>query len=67
VLETACQALSSQSKNATCYQSWYVEVGMVRVSPKWIVSQLTGLPVGSFHTSDARRVLQQLGISVHAV
>jgi len=67
VLEAACQALSSQSKNATRFQSWYVEVGMVRVSPKWIVSQLTGLPISSFHTSDARRVLQQLGISVHAV
>lgn len=67
VFEIACQALSSQSNNATRYQSWYVEVGTVRVSPKWIISQLTGLPTSSFHTSDARRVLHQLGISVQAV
>jgi Family of unknown function (DUF6884) len=67
VIETARQALNSEPDTTPGYQSWYVEVGTARVSPKWIVSQLTGLPASAFHTSDARRVLQQLGIPVYAV
>jgi hypothetical protein len=46
-------------------QSWYVEVDGRRVGPKWLVSQLTGLPVASFGAGEARRVLTQLGIEVH--
>jgi hypothetical protein len=44
--------------------TWYVAVGGQRVGPKWLVSQVTGLPVSAFHTDEARRVLQQLGVEV---
>jgi hypothetical protein len=67
VLDLARQALARGSSNSTSYQSWYVLIDDQRIAPKWLVSQLTGLPVGSFHTGDARRVLQQLGIEVYRV
>lgn len=34
------------------------------VSPKWLVSQLTGLSVSEFHSIDARRVLKTIGLTV---
>jgi len=46
------------------HHSWYVRIDDNLVSPKWLVSRLTGLPVGSFHSIEARRVLQQLGVEV---
>jgi hypothetical protein len=67
VLELARQALVEGCGDPTKYQSSFVVVEGQRVAPKWLVSQLTGLPVGSFHTGDARRVLQQLGIEVYSV
>jgi hypothetical protein len=63
-VELARQALAEGHGDPAGYQSAYVLVDGQRVAPKWLVSQLTGLPVGSFHTGDARRVLQQLGIEV---
>ncbi len=66
VLDLARQALVEGKGNPGCYQSWYVLVGDRRVSPKWVVSLLTGLPVSDFHSSAARRMLQQLGIPVYA-
>lgn len=44
--------------------SWYVEVDHRRVPLKWLVSQLTGLSVGSFHSGDARRLLGRFGVLV---
>jgi hypothetical protein len=67
VLEFARQALVEGSGDPTGYQSVYVLVDGQRVTPKWLVSQLTGLPVGSFHTGDARRVLEQLGVEVKSI
>jgi len=67
VMERACQALVSGNGNPQAYQSWYVQVDGRRVSPKWLVSQLTGLPVGAFVSDEARRVLAQLGIEVARV
>jgi len=67
VMERACQALTSGNGNPQAYQSWYVQVDGRRVSPKWLVSQLTGLPVGAFVSDEARRVLAQLGIQVRRV
>lgn len=67
VLDLARQALAEGCGDSTGYQSAYVLVDGQRVAPKWLVSQLTGLPVGSFHTGDARRVLQQLGIEVRHI
>jgi hypothetical protein len=49
------------------FQSWYVVVGNERVAPKWLVSQITGLPVSNFSTKEALRLLVQLGIEVNRV
>jgi hypothetical protein len=67
VLDVTRQALAEGRGDPTNYQSAFVWVDGQRVAPKWLVSQLTGLPVGSFHTGDARRVLQQLGIEVRSI
>ncbi len=67
VLDEVRKLLGNGQNNSTSYHSWYIAVDDQRVAPKWLVSQLTGLPVGAFHTGDAKRVLQQLGIEVHKV
>lgn len=65
VIEVAHSAILSGRIGAnTSGLTWYVTVGERQVGPKWLVSQVTGLPVGAFHTDEARRVLQQLGIDV---
>lgn len=45
-------------------KAWYVELDGRRVGPKWLVSQLAGLPVSAFSTTDALRVLAALGVEV---
>lgn len=65
VLDVARQALVEGKGNPASYQSWYVLVGDRRVSPKWVVSLLTGLPVSAFHSIAARRMLQQLGVEIY--
>ncbi len=67
VLEKGRHALANGNNHAIDYHSWYVWVDGQRVAPKWLVSQITGLSVGSFHTGDARRVLGQLGVEVYKV
>lgn len=64
ILDEARKFLANGQCNSSSYQAWYVQVDDRRVAPKWLISQLTGLPVNSFHTGEARRVLQQLGIEV---
>jgi predicted RNA-binding protein YlxR (DUF448 family) len=66
VLNAARRAIKNGFEDRACYHSWYVLVDRHRLSPKWIIHILTGLPFGSFHTDEARRVLSQLGIKVHA-
>ena len=56
----------ANGNNVPKYQMWYAQIGNRRVPLKWIVNQLTGLPVSAFHTNEARRVLQQLGIEVYS-
>ena len=63
-LEVARMALPQQNHASVDRYSWYVEVEGSRVSPKWLVSLLTGFPVSAFHTDEARRVLRQIGIAV---
>ncbi|MGI8689375.1 MAG: DUF6884 domain-containing protein [Thermomicrobiales bacterium] len=63
----AHKALATGLGNPCAFQAWYVRVDDQRVAPKWLVSQLTGLPVGSFTTDEARRVLARLGIEVQRV
>lgn len=65
VLDVARQALVEGKGNPASYQSWYVLVGDRRVSPKWVVSLLTGLAVSDFHSSAARRILLQLGVEIY--
>lgn len=54
-------------KNLQNYQSWFVPVDDLKISPKWLISKLTDLPVGKFHSDQARKVLQKLGIKVQRV
>lgn len=64
VLEVARQALRRDGKNTAHFCTWYVQVDGQPVAPKWLVSQLTGLPVSAFVTDEARRLLAQLGVQV---
>lgn len=63
-LEVARQALRDDAQAAARYHTWYVQVDDQRVAPKWIVSKLTGLPVSTFVTGQARRLLTRLGVEV---
>ncbi len=67
VLDIARCALAQGQGDPTNYQSWYTLVDGQRVAPKWLVSQLTGLPVSTFQAREARNVLQHLGIGVYRV
>jgi len=64
VLDVARQALVEGRGDPVRYQGWYVQVDDQRAAPKWLVSQLTGLPVSAFVTGEARRILEQLGIEL---
>jgi hypothetical protein len=64
VFDVARRALATNPGGAPRYHVWYVMVDNQRVSPKWLVSQLTGLPVGAFVTDEARRVLARCGVKV---
>jgi hypothetical protein len=57
-------AVEAVAVKARSYQSWYVAIDGIPVAPKWLVSRLSGVPVGQFHTDEARRVLETLGIKV---
>lgn len=63
IMDVARSALVKEG-NIPKYQVWYAQVDGQQVPPKWLVSQLTGLSVNAFHTNEARRVLQQLGIEI---
>lgn len=64
VFEAATDALSEGWGNPERYESWYVPVNGRCVAPKWLVSRISGLPVGTFTTDDARRLLARLGVEV---
>jgi hypothetical protein len=64
VLDIARKALAEGRGMSNRYHSWYVQVDDRQVAPKWLVGQLTGLPVSAFVTNEARRFLTQLGIKV---
>lgn len=65
VIAIASRALAENKGEPHRYQSWYVPINGDRVAPKWLVSLLSDLPVGEFHSDEARRVLQQLSIKVY--
>ena len=65
IIEKVNVALAKENDIPKC-QIWYVQIGDKQVPLKWVVNQLTGLPVSAFHTNGARRFLQQLGIEVRS-
>lgn len=65
VIDIARRALAEGKGTPYNYQSWYVPINGHRVAPKWLVSQLTGLPAGAFHSDEARRVLLRLDVEVY--
>jgi hypothetical protein len=64
VLGIARQALTEGGDNAKRYESWCVPVDGRCVAPKWLVGRISGLPVGTFTTDEARRLLARLGVEV---
>ncbi|MFW6295639.1 MAG: DUF6884 domain-containing protein [Halothece sp.] len=67
IIDVARQGLSESTPGLRKFQSWCVPVDSQQVAPKWLVSQLTGLPVSAFSTGEARRLLTQLEIEVRRV
>jgi len=67
IYQCAREGLKNDLARASGFQSWFVEVDGVRISPKWLVNRLTGVSVSSFHSDAARRILQQLGVEVKRV
>ena len=63
-ITVARRALGNGTANSQKATAWYVLIDGQRFSSKWLVSQLTGLPVGHFHSIEARRVLMQFGMTV---
>lgn len=64
VCEVARCGLRQGEPGATSIRRWSVPVDGVPVSPKWLVSQITGLPAATFQAADARRLLLALGLAV---
>jgi hypothetical protein len=64
ILQIARAGLREGRTAATRFQTWFVPVDGARVAPKWLVSELSGLPVSKFRTADARRVLSSLGVQI---
>lgn len=55
-------AKAAECKDARNFQTWYVQTPQGEVGAKWLVSELSGLPVARFRTADALRVLKNLGV-----
>lgn len=64
VLEHGRAALAAGVPGAGSYRDWYVLLDGRPVAAKWLVSVISGLPVGSFDAAAARRVLLALGVDV---
>jgi hypothetical protein len=67
VFDIARTAIAERRGNPTGFKSWYVTVDKVRISAKWLVSQMTGVPVSGFSTGEALGLLFQLNIKVERV
>ncbi len=67
IINQAHKALKDRSGNPENYRYWYVLINGKKVGPKWLISQLTGLPVSDFNSGEARRVLNRLGLKVEPV
>ena len=58
----ARDGLARGATGAANWQTWFVPVDDKRVGAKWLVAELSGLPVSRFRTADALRVLRAWGI-----
>ncbi len=65
IIETANKFLESELEQSQNFRDWYVNIDGLKVSPKWIVSRISGIPVSDFTSGRARRVLTQLGLKSH--
>lgn len=65
IMETARGALRTNAPDPLQAHVYFVDVDGIHVPPKWLISQLSGLPVRSFSATEARRALMALGIPVH--
>lgn len=65
VLLLARRALQEERGDPHNFRSWYAVVDGEKVGTKWLVSLLSGLDVSEFQTSEARRVLGQLGVAAY--
>lgn len=63
----AKKAIQIDPSGSKRYQTWYAVIDGTPVAPKWLVSQLSGVPVRSFVADEARRVLGSLGIPVYHI
>jgi hypothetical protein len=64
ILALADEALRAGDPSARKCHGWYVPVEGGRIAPKWLIHKLTSLPVGRFHSDDARRALAALDVPV---
>lgn len=64
VMALAREAVRNRERAALKCHGWHVPVDGAAVAPKWLIHKLTGLPVGRFHSDDARRALAALGVRV---
>lgn len=64
VLQRARLALAAGIPGADRYKDWCVKIGGQAVAPKWLVSQISNIPVSKFDAKEARRVLLGLGIDI---
>jgi hypothetical protein len=65
IIETANKFLENELKQSQNFRNWYVNIDNQRVSPKWLISKISGLPVSDFTSGEARRTLAQLGLKSH--
>ncbi|OGR24297.1 MAG: hypothetical protein A2139_04935 [Desulfobacca sp. RBG_16_60_12] len=67
VLDRARAALTAGVGGADRFRDWYILVDGQRVAPKWLVSQIIGLPTIRFSAGQARMFLRQLGLDIEVV
>ena len=60
-------ALETNVGHPDNFRAWYVEIDGKRVAPKWLATQITGLAVSDFGSSEARRFLVKLGVEVRSI
>jgi hypothetical protein len=63
-LDCARQGIAEDNQGVRACHAWCVLVDGERVGVKWLVSRMAGVPVSTFHTHDAVRLLSDLGVEV---